>query len=315
MARRLTWWPALAVLLAVAAAATGLLVGDRSPAPALDDRVQQVATDLRCPSCEGESVAQSNAPMARSMRSEVRAQLRSGRTADQVLGWFRARYGDEVVQTPHGDLGRVLWTVPPLVLLAGVVLVLRRRGPPPPGVPRRPRPLGGRPLAAVAVTLVGLAALVPWLLHAPGGEPAQAAPAPTAAGAGPAAGSAAGSAPGRPSAASDAVARAERLDGAGRHDEAVTAWWQALEAHPGSDVVRTRLGLDLLRSERSGEVAAVVEPVARRTGPQQATALLVLGLAQRDLGRDTAVATLRRFLHLAPEHPAADQVRRLLESS
>jgi hypothetical protein len=55
--------------------------------------------------------------------------------------------------------------------------------------------------------------------------------------------------------------------------------------------------------------------MADRPGPHQALSLLVLGLAQRSMNLPSADATLRRFLRVAPHHPAAPQVRRLLAES
>ncbi len=298
MARRLTAGVgyALAAVAAVGVAVLALLFVDEGAAPTLDQRVDAVAGDLRCPSCHGESAAQSNAPMARSMRSEVRAQLRDGRTPAQVRAWFRDRYGDDILLTPTGRPAWVLWAGPPAVLVGAVAVVLlwrRRTGagkvPPRPG-----RRLDGLALVGAASTLVLVGVAVPLLA----GRSTEPESAPTQA------------------AAADAAtpsAVAQRLDAEHRYDDAVGAWRRALRRQPRSPVVRTRLAFDLLRSGDSAAVPAVVRRVARRPGPQRAMALLILGLAQRNLGRPQATSTLRAFLAAAPAHPAAGQVRRILE--
>jgi hypothetical protein len=56
----------------------------------------------------------------------------------------------------------------------------------------------------------------------------------------------------------------------------------------------------------------VARPVARADGAQRAVAMLVVGLAERDQHEPAATHTLRAFLRDYPDHPAADQVRRLL---
>ena len=151
--------------LAVAAVVAGLLVGHRSPSQA--DRVAHLAGELRCPTCAGQSVADSTSPVAASMRSEVAQQVKAGRSDAQILGWFRGRYGDAIVLAPptHG-LGWVLWLVPGLVLLAGVAVVLWRRRPPPrvPVRPQRPAALSAPRLAVAGLALAVAGVGVPLLL-------------------------------------------------------------------------------------------------------------------------------------------------------
>jgi cytochrome c-type biogenesis protein CcmH len=76
--------------------------------------------------------------------------------------------------------------------------------------------------------------------------------------------------------------------------------------------VRIRLALDLVRDRHASDAEPLVRRLARTRGPSQSAALLVLGLAQRARGEAAARGTLHRFLALAPDHPAAAQVRRLL---
>ena len=130
---------ALVALLALAGAlAAALLL--RGPDPSLDARVQAVSEQLRCPTCVSQSVAESDSPMAESMRHTVRQQLAGGADEDEVVEWFRARYGDTVVLRPRGSgPGVVLWLGPVLALVAGAALagsvaVRTRR----PGDPRAP---------------------------------------------------------------------------------------------------------------------------------------------------------------------------------
>ncbi|MGW5672828.1 tetratricopeptide repeat protein [Micromonospora sp. NPDC003776] len=87
---------------------------------------------------------------------------------------------------------------------------------------------------------------------------------------------------------------------------------EALRERP-DDVVRLRLAFALLRS---GD-AAGAEQTARDAltdSPDSPDGLLVLGLAERTTRPTDAPTTLRRFLTVAPEHPAAAEIRRLLGS-
>ena len=94
MGLRLTSRPpgrVLAALVLAVAAATVVVVLLPRPGPAsLDDRTHAVAAQLKCPTCIGESAADSTSPVAQSMRTEIKRQLREGRDEKQITAWFRA---------------------------------------------------------------------------------------------------------------------------------------------------------------------------------------------------------------------------------
>lgn len=96
-----------------------------SPADsALEKRTSAVASRLRCPVCQGESIEDSPAELAREMRSLVRDQLREGKTPDEVEAYFVARYGEWILLEPQmTGLNVMLWMFPVLVVLGGLALV------------------------------------------------------------------------------------------------------------------------------------------------------------------------------------------------
>ncbi len=99
-----------------------------APAPPLEDRVRAVAAGLRCPSCTGESVADSQSDLARQMRTVVTDQLRAGRSPDEVRAWFADRYGDGVLlDPPRRGPGWVLVLLP-TVVVGGLAAVVVRGG-------------------------------------------------------------------------------------------------------------------------------------------------------------------------------------------
>jgi cytochrome c-type biogenesis protein CcmH len=64
--------------------------------PALESRAVELFRQLRCVGGEGESVADSNANLAKSMRLVVREQISAGKDEQQIRGFFRARYGQNI---------------------------------------------------------------------------------------------------------------------------------------------------------------------------------------------------------------------------
>ncbi len=99
--------------------------------PALEERAKALHEALRCMVCQGQSIADSNAELARDMRVIVRERVAAGESDDQVVTFLTDRYGDFVLLSPPvKPLTYVLWFGPALVLVAGVVSViflLRRR--------------------------------------------------------------------------------------------------------------------------------------------------------------------------------------------
>ena len=104
----------------------------------LYQRTHEVAALLRCPVCQGMSVADSPSEMAINMKEQVRELLARGYTEEQILKYFELSYGEFVLLRPKTPL---IWILPVLALVLGAALVivkirkLGKGGPgsPPPG--------------------------------------------------------------------------------------------------------------------------------------------------------------------------------------
>lgn len=99
---------------------------------ALEARVEEVGGLLRCPVCQGLSVADSPATMATNMKAEVRTLLAAGYDEDQVLAYFERSYGEFVrLRPPLRGVNWLVWLGPLFGLLAGgaVVRAALRRSP------------------------------------------------------------------------------------------------------------------------------------------------------------------------------------------
>lgn len=97
---------------------------------ALEARTSAVASELRCPVCQGLSLQDSPSDLAQSMRAVVRDQLAQGKTPDEVKAYFVSKYGEWILLAPKASgFNLVAYAVPLLVVFGGgafVVLAVRR---------------------------------------------------------------------------------------------------------------------------------------------------------------------------------------------
>ena len=110
----------LVVVLALGAA----LAGPAGAVPVSDDQVREVALQLRCVVCQSLSVADSPSETAHQMREIIRTRLANGETPAQVIAYFVEKYGDWILLAPPArGFSLLVWVVPYVALLAGLVLV------------------------------------------------------------------------------------------------------------------------------------------------------------------------------------------------
>ncbi|MGG2396194.1 cytochrome c-type biogenesis protein [Pseudomonas sp. SH1-B] len=97
------------------------------------ERYRTLVEELRCPKCQNQNIADSNAPIAMDLRDEVYQMVEAGKTDAQIIDFLVARYGDFVLYNPPvTSRTLLLWYGPGGLLLIGFVvlgvIVLRRRG-------------------------------------------------------------------------------------------------------------------------------------------------------------------------------------------
>ncbi|MBM7334211.1 MAG: cytochrome c-type biogenesis protein [Alcanivorax sp.] len=94
------------------------------------DRFHRLTEELRCPKCQNQSIADSDAEIARDMRERTARMIREGRSDQEVVNFFVDRYGDFVsYRPPVNERTVILWMGPLGLLLLGVlaiVLLVRR---------------------------------------------------------------------------------------------------------------------------------------------------------------------------------------------
>ena len=97
---------------------------------ALETRTNEVAMLLRCPVCQGMSVADSKSEMAINMKKRVHELLSQGYTEEQILGDFEQSYGQFVLLKPKFEgVNALVWVVPVFAVIAGIVVVMRKLKP------------------------------------------------------------------------------------------------------------------------------------------------------------------------------------------
>jgi cytochrome c-type biogenesis protein CcmH len=94
--------------------------GSPITAAVLDQQTTQVSQKLRCPVCQGLSIADSPAAMAQNMKQQVRELLSRGYTEEQILDYFERSYGQFVLLEPkRAGFNWIVWLAPIAGLLIG----------------------------------------------------------------------------------------------------------------------------------------------------------------------------------------------------
>ena len=117
----------IALLIASTAAA------QTRPAPsdsAVQARVREVSSKLRCPVCQGLSLQDSPSELSQEMKSVVREQIAAGKSNDEVLQYFVGKYGEWILLQPKATGFNLAVYALPMLMLAGgalvVILAVRR---------------------------------------------------------------------------------------------------------------------------------------------------------------------------------------------
>jgi cytochrome c-type biogenesis protein CcmH len=96
----------------------------------LESRVRHIAAQVKCPTCEGLSAAESDAASSTAIRDEVRRRLQQGENERQIKAFLVSRYGHDILlKPPSTGLSSLVWFLPVaafICALAGLVVAFRR---------------------------------------------------------------------------------------------------------------------------------------------------------------------------------------------
>ncbi|MDH5751713.1 MAG: cytochrome c-type biogenesis protein CcmH [Deltaproteobacteria bacterium] len=108
----------VAVLLLAGLLNAGPALAQMLSGEALDAEVRRISDGLRCPTCQGISVNDSDASFSNQIKDKVRRMLMEGQNEEQIRAYFVSRYGEWILRAPKKEgLGLVLWVLPGLLML------------------------------------------------------------------------------------------------------------------------------------------------------------------------------------------------------
>lgn len=116
---------AIAVWVSAPGALAEVEIEDLGSAAA-NARYATLIDELRCPQCQNQNLAASNAPIAGDLRAQVRRLLREGKSDAEIIDFLTGRYGDFVLYRPRWQPATyLLWLGPGLLLIvAGLTVAL-----------------------------------------------------------------------------------------------------------------------------------------------------------------------------------------------
>ena len=93
--------------------------------PDLERRYQVLSAELRCPKCQNQNIADSNAPIAQDLRKLLYQQLEAGADDDEILSFMVSRYGEFVRYRPgFGGPTLLLWLAPVILLVLACAIAV-----------------------------------------------------------------------------------------------------------------------------------------------------------------------------------------------
>ena len=94
--------------------------------PVIEQRLANLSKELRCLQCQNQTLAESPAGLASDLRREIRAQMKAGKSDQEVIAFLTQRYGDFILYRPRVTFTTyLLWFGPFVLLLAGLYVLFR----------------------------------------------------------------------------------------------------------------------------------------------------------------------------------------------
>ena len=90
-------------------------------------RFKKLSNELRCPTCQGLSVKDSEAGFSTSIKGKIRELMKQGKSDEEIMAYFVERYGEWILRAPPlSGFNIVLWILPGAAIITGLIWVLYR---------------------------------------------------------------------------------------------------------------------------------------------------------------------------------------------
>ncbi len=127
-------WPWLVLIALLVGALVVAAAGDGGPR-STEERARALGESIRCPTCSGQSVADSNAPAARNIRTEIARRIENGQTDEEIRDYIGGLFGEDLLLTPpRSGVAGLVWFLPvaAFVLAIGALVAAFRHWRTPP---------------------------------------------------------------------------------------------------------------------------------------------------------------------------------------
>lgn len=118
--------------IAIGAIALGVIVvglaGGPAPVPSTEQRIETLSAAIKCPFCNGESLADSGSSVAADYRDLISQRVAAGATDEEILDEFAGNFGDSYILDGSTTQWTVaLWAIPVALLIGGIVAIAMMR--------------------------------------------------------------------------------------------------------------------------------------------------------------------------------------------
>lgn len=121
--RIVVFWGAMS-LLSSAAAGQNIESKEFNLEPSEQDQFLDISKNLRCPTCSGLSILESEAAFSVQIRDIVKEKVKAGEGKSEILDYFEERYGPWILRSPPTKGYNLLaWAIPVSMLVLGPILV------------------------------------------------------------------------------------------------------------------------------------------------------------------------------------------------
>jgi cytochrome c-type biogenesis protein CcmH len=121
-------WPWILLVAVVVGVLAVTLWPGGQPSPA--ERARAIEAQIKCPECQGLSVADSQATTSQAIRSDIKRRIARGESDETIRQAYVDRYGASILLAPRDSgIGLLVWVLPVVVLAlgaAGIAFVLAR---------------------------------------------------------------------------------------------------------------------------------------------------------------------------------------------